>query len=1180
MAKLTTNVTLNGTTVDVTLYHDSDGDGVSDQSETVSGIADGTNTYDLSTVDFISGDDYWVEWSISGSTTSSPSIHSVEAESSGPSNLTVDAVRDTEVDLSWDDPNASAWDVYRAESSGSTTADYTKVADVTSKTYTDTGLENGERYYYRVTQDGDTTVSNEADGITTLPAPSGLSLDASVEDEISLSWSNNDNSSDGTIEVLRSIDGTTGTSVASFTTLTTTSYTDTALNDGEKYYYTIRRSTDHRDSDSGQNSDITILPAASGVSLDTSIEDEITASWTDNADNEDGFRLLGGLSEAWEDETFSTWTTPYWNKVTDRIYDGSYSGYYKASDTDTTGIMADKAIHPGGAQPDYIEYIWQETSYSWGGGISIVDSAGNEVFGMADDNPQWDIKDANGWRQVYGGDGYDRWIKYRIEFDWVNGNCSIYFEDLSTGSVYKESGIPLINATDVETLEIRNYHSDSWRTGSQFEMWIDAIQSGYINSVTANSTSATITGLEDGERYLFNVETYTEHVETYSGLSSGITVLPSASSVSLDTSIEDEITASWTNNDDNDSGDIEVYRSDDGTLGTSITTLSITATSHTDTGLTDGKQYFYTLRRNTPHTFTDSSQVSGITVLPASSLDTLDASVEDEITSDWTKTDDNSNGDYTIYRSTDGTKGVAIDSITDLTITSYTDGGLTDGTEYFYIIERNTPDTSSDSNQLSAITILPEPTLDSVDTSIEDEITVGWTKNDDSSDGNFEIFRREDGTTHSSVATNTNLSNLDYTDTGLEDGEQFYYKIRRNTPDTSADSSESNGHITILPAVSGLLFYTEAIGRVEIDWTSEDDSPDGDVQVWRSTDGSLGSQIASGLSPSTTHYEDDTVSKDVTYSYTIRRETDHTLADTQDSTTTVDSIERPITTMRWGHMNDWDSAEIQSGYMHSDIAGSNYVSDKLQLGIDPSEWDGLLAYYVFDDTGPTVTDYSGAGNDGEAMSWDSTNQEPTTSHTVEYGYSGLNDTEAWYLDEANKDFVQPPDFGIYGDTAFTWIGMVYCMDVDTKAGGLFKFGKVDSGECWSLQYRPDNGGDAIVYGVFGTEETYVEVSEPLLNRWAVMGTIYDPANNRKAFWLDGIEEHSKSINPVDLVDDRYFIGGYPWGETESDGSHTHWTEVYYDTFMLFDRALTDSEMERIHDSVDTASLTTPMRDLK
>jgi len=72
-----------------------------------------------------------------------------------PTNVRIsDATSEDELTLDWDEvSNASSYNVYRAQSSGSVKSDYTLVAEPTSPPYTDTNLEDGERYYYRVSSE-------------------------------------------------------------------------------------------------------------------------------------------------------------------------------------------------------------------------------------------------------------------------------------------------------------------------------------------------------------------------------------------------------------------------------------------------------------------------------------------------------------------------------------------------------------------------------------------------------------------------------------------------------------------------------------------------------------------------------------------------------------------------------------------------------------------------------------------------------------------------------------------------------------------------------------------------------------------------------------------------------------------------------------------------------------------
>jgi hypothetical protein len=161
-----------------------------------------------------------------------------------PSNVSItdDTIED-ELSLGWDSVSeADGYRVYRATTSGSVVSDYTQVADVTTTSHTDTGLEDGERYYYRVTSysSSESSVSSQVNATTVLSAPSSL---ASSGEE--LSWTLNDDSVDGSVKVRRSADGGSTWSEIASLAYDATAYTDTSAADDATYLYEIERDTTH-----------------------------------------------------------------------------------------------------------------------------------------------------------------------------------------------------------------------------------------------------------------------------------------------------------------------------------------------------------------------------------------------------------------------------------------------------------------------------------------------------------------------------------------------------------------------------------------------------------------------------------------------------------------------------------------------------------------------------------------------------------------------------------------------------------------------------------------------------------------------------------------------------------------------------------------------------------------------
>jgi hypothetical protein len=160
-----------------------------------------------------------------------------------------------------------------------------------------------------------------------------------------------------------------------------------------------------------------------------------------------------------------------------RVYAGSYSGESddrQATVKDPMAYAAPSALS-GGVQASSFEFYWQETTNQRGGGVRLKNSNGNFEVGLATNNPQWDIDDGSGVTQVFSGDGEDRWIRFKITFDWGNSTFSTDFEDLQSGSTYSDTGRALKQGTDLERIELWSYTGGSWGSSADdlSRMWWD-----------------------------------------------------------------------------------------------------------------------------------------------------------------------------------------------------------------------------------------------------------------------------------------------------------------------------------------------------------------------------------------------------------------------------------------------------------------------------------------------------------------------------------------------------------------------------------------------------------------------------------------------------------------------------------------------------------------------------------
>ena len=162
-----------------------------------------------------------------------------------PSGLTITTVTSGSVSLAWTD-NSNNETGFKIQRKLGATGGYatinTVAANATTYTDSDSALLDGTQYYYKVcatNSAGDSSYSNEVNGITTMRVPTGLVATAVSSSQINLTWTDNSLAESG-YKIEQSAVDNQHYSQIGVTVPNATSYSAIGLSAGTKYYYRIR----------------------------------------------------------------------------------------------------------------------------------------------------------------------------------------------------------------------------------------------------------------------------------------------------------------------------------------------------------------------------------------------------------------------------------------------------------------------------------------------------------------------------------------------------------------------------------------------------------------------------------------------------------------------------------------------------------------------------------------------------------------------------------------------------------------------------------------------------------------------------------------------------------------------------------------------------------------------------
>ncbi|MBN1671664.1 MAG: fibronectin type III domain-containing protein, partial [Kiritimatiellae bacterium] len=252
---------------------------------------------------------------------------------------------------------------------GSTTWVRVAAPAANATSFTDSALAPATRYYYQVkaaNAAGNSPYSNLADATTPADirppaAPSGLAAAAKASTRIDLAWT--DNSGDETqFKIDRRQSGTTAWVRIQTSGSDTTSFSDTGLTPGVKFYYKVKAynaagNSPYSNVAAATTPAGTTPPAAPANLTASAVSDTgIDLGWTDRSDNEDGFKIdrrQSGFSE-WVRATQTPANRMAYSDsglLTGKRYYYKVKAYNAAGNSAYTALADATTTAPGGAAP-------------------------------------------------------------------------------------------------------------------------------------------------------------------------------------------------------------------------------------------------------------------------------------------------------------------------------------------------------------------------------------------------------------------------------------------------------------------------------------------------------------------------------------------------------------------------------------------------------------------------------------------------------------------------------------------------------------------------------------------------------------------------------------------------------------------------------------------------------------
>lgn len=724
------------------------------------------------------------------------------ASTPAPTNLQATANGANQVDLAWtrNSTTNTGTEIYRSVAGG--TEMFLTVVAATATSYSNTGLQAGTQYTYRIrhTYSGGlySGFAGPASATTTgtaFPAPSNLSATALSSTAIRLNWLRN-STTNTAVQVRRgTISGITN-HLATIPADATT-YDDTTVSPNTTYYYVVRNSYGNDNSSpSNQASAATpsgsVLPPPRNLVVTAINPTQIDLVWDKNSTTHTSGEVWRqtGAGGPWElittvnsgtqiyNNTGLQSSTTYTYRIRNTYSGGLYSEYSNTSSATTPAA----ASYPPPTSPSAVSASQSQLNLSWT--RNSTTNIQTEIYRVNGAFTSL-LATVDGAQTTYSDTGLSAstTYTYRMRHVYPGGFFSVFTSDFqgTTGAQPNYTPPTNVQVSASTPGQVGVTWTRNSTTNTNTEVWREEF--GGTNQTLLAAVGATATSYNDttgtaGTTYYYKVR-HEYGAGNYSAFAaSGSISFPSAfpppTNLSATAPNSTQVNLTWTRN---STTNTETEISRDGILPI---TVPGTQTAYTDTFVLPNETHVYQVRHKYGGVYSAFSNTATVNVpngpLPVPVNFTGVAASDTQINLSWTRTS-TANVGFQLYRN-----GALLTGALAANATSYSDTGLSAATAYTYKIRAEYPssqfsDFTPDATITTLVPATPAPTNLRVTALDPFFVGLAWNRNS-TTNTKAQVWRKTGaGGTYSQIA-DLSPSIDTYTDTSALPNTTYYYKIR------------------------------------------------------------------------------------------------------------------------------------------------------------------------------------------------------------------------------------------------------------------------------------------------------------------------------------------------------------------------------------------------------------------